>query len=236
MPPSLKRAVMVGVVVLATSCGDDGPGPTSPTLPQTITVSGSGILLNGRSETYAASTTGCSWGSDAPTVVRIDATSGQVTALAAGKATIWCDAQGTRGTKLIEVYPNFQWTWHGTWVMSSCTASGELAESCSGFESGSQMGFKAIWTQNTDRVSGSFSFDREQGTGAGFVGSSYDLLFTGRATFQTSVYDTVWRLRSDRLAEMTGSVSMSITRPGSTGSVVIDGSVVNVLGYPTPSP
>jgi len=105
------------LVCLAVLAGCGGDGPTPPTAPgrfgvTSITVTGSDLLLVGASETFTAAgdtrvITAPRWGSDAPGVATVDPATGRVTAVGTGTATIFVDAYGIRGTKLVRTLPNF---------------------------------------------------------------------------------------------------------------------------------
>jgi hypothetical protein len=76
-----------------------------------------------------------SWSSDSNAVATVEASTGRVTGVANGGVLISVDSGGRRGTKQIRVLPNFQGTWSGSYVVSSCSATGQIAggEPCSTF-------------------------------------------------------------------------------------------------------
>ncbi len=94
-------------------CGSSPAAPTPTTTPgvTSITVTGEDLLLVGKSQAFGATAnTGAPvavrWGSDAPGVASVSP-AGIVTALGTGTATIFADANGVRGTKLVRTVPDF---------------------------------------------------------------------------------------------------------------------------------
>lgn len=63
--------------------------------------------------TTQAVTTGA-WGSEQTTIATVDGSTGRVTVVSSGDATIFVNFEGVRGTKLIAVRPNYQGNWLGS--------------------------------------------------------------------------------------------------------------------------
>lgn len=159
----LRNSSWLVYLALVTACGDDGPSsPTAPS-PTSITVTGSDLLLVGNSDVFTAagntgalSLTAPRWGSDAPTVATVDVGTGRVTAVGTGTATIFVDANGIRGTKLISTLPNFRGEWNGRYELVDCQRNAKPSV-CSWTEDTSNL--RIFLTQNRDIVSsGSFEF------------------------------------------------------------------------------
>ncbi|GMV21761.1 MAG: hypothetical protein AMXMBFR57_17100 [Acidimicrobiia bacterium] len=68
------------------------------------------------------------WGSDAPAVVTVGASTGVVTAVGPGEVTIFVDAQGVRGTRRTLVVPRYNGIWFGQYRVTSCTATGAFID------------------------------------------------------------------------------------------------------------
>jgi len=116
-------AACVGASSLSCSNPDSGGNPVGAgTMPISLSVDGISKLYVEQAVAYTASATlatgatrpatGCTWGTDAPEVLTIDSM-GRVTALMPGIATIWVDAEGLRGTRLLTVKGRLV----GTWVL-----------------------------------------------------------------------------------------------------------------------
>src|SRR5262245_28768234 len=128
--PTTILLVTFGTFISA-ACGGDGGTPAAPTpMVQSVTVaSSSDLIFIGASETFTAtaamssggtqSVTGGTWGTDSPSVASVDST-GRVTGVGSGMATIFVDFQGRRGTKLIRGLPNYQGAWSGSYAITGC--------------------------------------------------------------------------------------------------------------------
>ena len=191
MSTLLKTCWLLGLVV-SVACGDSSPATVTAPSVTTITVAGSELLLADQSEVFTAIansgapvTTGW-WGTDAPTVVAVEAYTGRVTAVGTGTATIFVDLSGVRGTKTIRTLPNFTGYWSGLYEETGCEATGDWAalRVCPDSEYDfwvSQM--KMRLTQDRDTVSGTFALGG--GTEAAIV--SGRVLPDGTLTFTGTV-------------------------------------------------
>jgi hypothetical protein len=174
-----------GLAALALVVGCSG-SPAAPSGPKvtSITVTGADLLLIGKSETFTVTTdvpVAVRWGSDAPGVAVVDPTSGRVSAVGTGTATIYADANGVRGTKLIRTLPDFEGGGSIYYRLAKCEAGG--SRSC--FPT-AEMYLKLV--QNRDSISGSFSmtdwysYDFRNDDVTGSVSSDGWLSFTASAT------------------------------------------------------
>lgn len=184
----MKRRWLV-CLAFAAGCGSGAgvgsPTPITPSL-SSITVTGTDLLLIGTSETFTvAGNTGTLtrplWGSDAPSVATVDPGTGQVTAVGTGTATIFVDANGIRGTKLIRTLPNFAGSWHGLSQETACEASGDFAvlRLCLSPPDYSIDEMRMTLTQNRDSISGGFTLSYGSGDVSGSVSPEGTLTFTG---------------------------------------------------------
>src|SRR5215475_9369199 len=112
----------VGIGLVVSACGSSNPAPAPTPTVQSITINSpntniflgaveqmaaSANLSNGTSQTPTGT-----WGSDNAAVATVNAT-GLVTTVASGRATIFFESNGLRGTKAIRVLPNYGGRWDG---------------------------------------------------------------------------------------------------------------------------
>jgi hypothetical protein len=90
----------------------------------TAQASGTAVRTNGQNQ---AVTNG--WRSDAPAVASVT-DGGLVNGVANGQATIYVVVEGTQGSQLVRVAPNYDGRWMGMQRITSCTATGDLAGFC----------------------------------------------------------------------------------------------------------
>lgn len=222
----------ITVGVLQLGCGKSPTRPSSPSGGGTITVKSSSDLLHlGASETFTAMLTTASgttqtvsvgtWGSDAPTVAQVDG-SGQVTGIASGEATIFVDAQGVRGTKRIRILPNYQGSWIGSYVIESCSSTGQFFRyACSngdGFAINSVFPMALQLTQAGDVVTGNTALGSViSGQFSVAVSPIGDVQITTFGTSSGSQYSQGWSLQSTVAGRITGVLNVVITHtePGS---------------------
>lgn len=193
MPTLLQRCWPLGIA-MAVACGGSSP-PIAPTPSLTnITVNGSDLLLIGQSETFTAlDNTGApvstaSWGTDAPTVVSVEANTGRITAVGTGTATVFADFGGIRGTKTIRTVPDFTGYWSGWSEQTGCEATGDWAALRVCPESEYDFTLSPMTmrlTQDRDTVSGTFRlggrYAPEAAIVSGRVSPDGTLTFTGTA-------------------------------------------------------
>jgi uncharacterized protein YjdB len=86
--------------LVSNSCGSDNAsaGVTVGSSPDAGTISGSTALCTGASDTFTTTGTGGSWSSSAPSVASVNSTTGVVTSVSAGSATISYSATTSCGT------------------------------------------------------------------------------------------------------------------------------------------
>lgn len=204
----LRNSSWLVYLALVTACGDDLPAaPTAPRL-TSITVTGSDLLLVGNSETFiAAGNTGVlaapRWGSDAPTVATVNADTGQVTVVGIGTATIFVDANGLRGTKLIRALPNFAGGWSGRYGVIDCKSTARPSF-CSERSAKDTYTLSMSFTQNRDPVSGSFDFDAAYGV-SGTVSPDGILSLTASPGYTLFGHLDKFRFESAQPGQLTGT-------------------------------
>jgi hypothetical protein len=186
------------------SCVDKGSVlPPSPIV-SSVTISSSTDLLKVRETmTFTATATlsdGSSaavtdWRCDTPAVATVEATTGNVTGVGAGSATVVATHGGVSASKTVRVVPDFGGMWKGEFNMTSCSTSGDWAtqkvlDRCNTYTSVGPAQFE--FDQNRELVTGRvgygiFMFNEWGGHGvhnasgpvAGTIDASGHLKLTG---------------------------------------------------------
>jgi hypothetical protein len=184
----------------------------------------------GATETFTASATlsdgstravtGGVWGGDAPFVASVEAGTGRVTGVGSGMVTIFVDAEGRRGTKLVRGLPNYQGTWSGSYFVTSCSQTGAFAltDVCRDtFAVNRVLPMSMINTQSRDAVNGQFSLGTIAGSGTGPVQTNGELSFAGTARSGDLSVDTAWSMQSSQAGRITGSAGFIMRFAGLSG-------------------
>ena len=244
------RGVLAGCLLLAVGCGD-GDSPTAPSATPTptgvaVTHSAESTIFIGNEVEFEATVTlsdgstdaasEVTWTSDAPAVAVVS-TSGLVTAVAAGEATISAEVAGDRGGYLrIRVYPEFQGSWAGRGILTACRATGDSLWSvlCAGFLEGDpaeRRGEATLeLTQSEAEVGGvvDLGADRRLEIRSGEISTDGTLRLTFDATtfaIEGAALDVEvvsWETRADTPGSMTGGFQFAYSWELSTGSAVLD--------------
>ena len=241
----IGRLCVVSAFVLLSSCGG-GKSPTTPTVTVTsITVtSSSGFLMVGQSETFTATlnmsngttqalSTGGTWGTDAPTVATVVATTGAVTSIRSGDVTIFVDAQGVRGTKRITIMPNYAGIWGGTYVVNNCTQTGQWPAVINGcgtvFTIGATLPVAFNLTQNGGTITG------QTAIGTNISGQfSTTAIANGALSFNATYLSgtfslaQAWQLNQAVAGQLTGSAVQTWTDSQLPGQMVVTTTLVSV--------
>jgi len=246
--PYLGIVVVCGACAALSACGSS-KSPAAPAAPTTtgisVTFPAGGTIYIGATaqlqvnETLSDGTTRAgiaTWSSDAPTVATVSATTGMVTAVAAGEATITADANARRGTLRIRVYPNFNGTWVGTEASVSCDDSGVFEGLCSDpafYTTGELYRHDSRHTQTDAAVT--TTVDGGGGviaSGTATVSTAGELqLPTTRALPEDPVIKIDvenLRFRSDVPSRLTGTYGFRLTSPGIAGFVLVGMRLENV--------
>ncbi len=233
----MRRVVIVAVALaVAAACNkSSGKSPVAPT-PQvtSIAVNGPDRVFLGRTGAYSATMTGgseaCSWGGDAPAIGSISP-AGVLTGLGNGSITIWCDAAGLRGTKLVQVIANYAGGWIGTYRIVGCSASGDFASQrfCDEFPNDRVLPLSGAFTQSGVTVTGSFSLGQITAAPATTIvtpDGAMTLNLVHEGTGAVGIRSE-WRVRQDQDGKMTGHVASTWTIGGFVGSGIIHGELFN---------
>jgi hypothetical protein len=232
----LAAVVVVCAAAFAGACSKGGGGSPAAPSPQvtSITVSGPDLVFLGRTGSYTAAMTGgsagCSWGGDAPHIGTMTA-GGQLSGLGNGRVTIWCDAAGARGTKLVQVAATYGGTWIGSYRVTGCSERGDLAEVeiCADFQNNRVLPLSGSFTQSNLNATGAFALGQITAPpGSASVGA--DGTMTISLTHEGTGVITIrseWRVRQDQDGRITGGVTITFTALGLVGSAVVEAEVFN---------
>jgi hypothetical protein len=187
----------------------------------------------GRTASYSAAMTGgsaaCSWGDDAPQVGTISS-SGVLTGVGNGKVTIWCDAAGVRGRKLIQVLASYAGWWIGSYRVTGCTETGDLQGLwCDGFSVDRVLPLSGSFTQTGTSASGAFALG--QITAAPVTASigedgTLHLAETHDGTGVIAIRSQ-WELHQAQDGKITGHVTIIVTATGLVGTATVEGDIFN---------
>lgn len=243
LTPWLGAAVVCAS--LASACG------SSNSLSNQLSPSG-GVSLSGLTLTFSTPTVGSSvqavatatfsnggttpvasgFGTDTPGVATVSSTGG-ITGVAIGDVTIFVDYQGMRASKRVRVLPGYGGTFGGTYVVSSCVATGDFVSTnpddnfCTGITNGLVLSFAMQSTQSADLTSltGLFALSPTSiGSGSGTVSSAGVLTYSGGLAFPGDTTRVDFRnfiATSPAPGRISGSFEMLWTDPTLTGSGVI---------------
>jgi len=255
----MRRVVVLLLVWFVASCGENGNGGGSPTRSSEIVMSVSvlypaggpifigntvqfqaqEILSDGTTRLSASAT----WGSDNPAVATVSPT-GQVTAIAAGEATIFAGVN-PRGIRLIRVLPNFAGTWAGNELVVACEATGVFSaiDGCDDpdlFPVGTVFRHDSTLTQMEAAVTAAVDAgDGHIATASGTISVGGELALSPApflpADPDFDVQLENWKSRSDVPSRMTGGYDFVLTIPGVPGSLRVGLALENVLRSASPA-
>jgi Bacterial Ig-like domain (group 2) len=238
----LRRVIVVSACLLGATCG----GSHGPTAPTTATISSLAVsspnstIFIGATEQLTATATlsngstatpAGTWGSDAPAVATVSASSGLVMGVGAGEATIYFDNMGRRATKVVRVLPNYAGIWSGLYVVTSCTRSGGFMDTgfCPGGIPGKPMTIRYTFNfrQDGDVVSGSLD-PSDTATADGAVSTSGTLVISARIPEPNGMDfrdDRTWQLNVSPAGDLTGTVASVITSSRLSGQTSFNGTI-----------
>jgi hypothetical protein len=235
----VKRIVATLVLgVTLPACGgssNPAPTPTPTNFTVGVTSPDSMVYFTATEQMTAVASDGRvltgTWTTDNPAVATVSPT-GLVTPTGAGQSTvIFTASTGQTGSKLLRALPNLNGTFAGQYAVTSCTQSGQVANSnlCGIFAIGSQPSYTFNWTQSVDVLSGRFflgttEFDNITSTidlGGNFAFESH------AAGTGTSLIDATWNAFSYHPNTLGGNLTSIWTATGLTGQANINGLIVN---------
>lgn len=235
------RSVLLSTPLLfaAAACGEGsdrpGSGLTPGPVPTNVTLTPATDLIKiGATERFSAQvmlsdgTTRAAvspvWGSDAVPVAPVDS-SGTVRGERAGLATVYADAEGMRGTRLLRVVPDYQGNWAGPYRIETCTDAGAFRGVCDEIEAGALAPISLRLTQTRDTVSGTVALGGLLGDATGTIQTGGQLQVSGSVPFEEegikgAIRVTDWN-SSLRGAEITGTFRQVLTAQGYSGEVAL---------------
>ena len=251
------RALLAAACLLALSCGGDSDGPSAPSPVTTSSLSVTypedhGTIYIGDEVQFQATTsssgsgaqaaTNATWESDAPGVATVSS-SGLVTAVSAGEATISADVPGGgRGSRRIRVFPEFHGHWEGDLNVTGITLPPDWQElgeeDCNGLpDCASWIPLTADFTQDGATVTGSITSTFTAPPNYEWTVQSGTISIDGRLTLTSDEIafrlpdDTVeirarlmsWESRADTPGVMTGTAAVQYSSDALSGNAVLEG-------------
>lgn len=193
-------------------------------------ISSSNMLYIGASETFTAVATmtdGSSkaviegvWSEDNPGVAMVEAATGQVTIVGSGMVNIFVDYAGQQGSKSIRGLPNYQGTWSGSYIFTSCNATGDflLIDFCSIAPLGELLPIELNLIQIDDRVEGRFLLGDMGAETNGPIQTDGRLLLTGAIQEDTITIEVAMLFQSAVPGQITGHMSHRWRMTGLSGT------------------
>jgi hypothetical protein len=245
----VRGLALVSCLMVMVGCGGDNPAatptPVAPTASR-LTVSGGTNVYIGQTLQLTSSLTlsdgttqtpTCTWAGDNPSVATIDASSGLVSGQGSGEESVWCDASGLRGAKLLRGLPNYGGTWSGDYTVTSCTQTGDvaLANFCGSYTPGSTAPYRWDLAQVGDLVSGTFTLGALQFTTiTASVPLGGNITFTSRNVSDASTLTVTWQANIPRPNTLVASLAETLTSAGLSGQAVVSGTVTTMTRTASP--
>jgi len=197
--------------------------PPSSYFTITVTIANENVFLGTTVPITATASDGRllvgTWQSDNPAVATVSST-GLVTAVSSGLATIFLVAEGRQGGKTIRSLPNFAGTFTGSYRVDGCTQTGAVAAQnvCANAQPGTLIPFQFVLSQTGPVLSGNVFI-----LGISAVpGSSAEISANGDVTFSGNgiapggfTVFTTWRLSQRTIAGgISGTIAQRWTAPG----------------------
>jgi hypothetical protein len=226
----LSLLASLGLLSALVACGGGGsPVKGTATVADVTITPGDDFVLIGESLQFTATvrfSDGTSqsqpgtWGSDTPTVAVVDST-GAVTGVTWGKATIYVDIQGHRGTRLLTVMPNYKGQWHGFIILDACRQNGAFRDNgfCDVAPAGSGDTITLDVTQARTSLSGTIDLGGYSGSVTGSVlddGSTTLASTISAEGLVLTIQD--WSVRSAQPGVLTGTFTLRWSVPGVDGA------------------
>ena len=173
IPTRISIALLFSIPIVVASCGDN---PVRPQEMVTVTwPTGTTLFIGNTAQLQARSgandiTNNAAWSSDNTNVATVDS-NGLVTARGPGEASIIAQSGEQQGVLKLRVFPNFDGTWRGIEVITSCTATGTFEGFCSipEFSVGDQFAHSSTFRQNQAAVDA--TIDTGDGTSVSTTGT-----------------------------------------------------------------
>ena len=215
----------------------DIPAVISPTVQSITVISSSDLLHIGISETFTATATmsdgssnavvGGVWSEDNSSVATVEATTGQVTIVGSGTVNIFVNYEGKQGSKAIRGLPNYQGTWSGSYVITSCNATGDFAamDFCSFLPVGIELIIELNLIQDEDRVEGRFLLGDLGADTNGPIQTDGQLLLSGAVQEGTSTIEVAMLLQSTTPGQIFGRLNQLWRATEMTGDARLEANI-----------
>jgi hypothetical protein len=242
-----RLPAVAGLALLALIACDGNKSPTSPNGGNRVVTGvaltpGTDFLKIGESATFAMEATysdgtrepmtAVTWGCDNPAVANI--TSGRVTAVGSGRATVFGDCPHGRATRLLRITPDYDGEWAGQYRWRSCRASGELEREriCAEMPVGMEAPIALQASQDRDRIAGKLHLGELSGDVTGEIDVPGNLRLNGNLRFdEDGIVINIALQEWDSLVNedrMTGAFRLVWTVVGVPGEMVIDCEITSV--------
>jgi hypothetical protein len=238
MKPTLVLAAAILAVTVA--CGDSPTDPTQTTITVSLASSGAPIFI-GNSEVFtvsatqnvngqAVAVTSATWSSDAPNVATVDST-GRVTGVDSGSATISVEFQARKATKMVRVLPNYGGNWTGSYTVTNCTQTEEFETmpfcGSGGIQIGDILPLSLQFTQAVDILSGTTGLSLLVSDPIGPIAIPGNGQPTVVAVFHSDPVqiDVTWSLSMITAGHVEGTVAQTWTAAGMNGSGTVSGTL-----------
>jgi hypothetical protein len=230
----MNRPLIAVLLTSVAACGSDTPGAgPSQSTTTAITVTVPGPLRMGQTAQATATETlsdgqtrpiTSGFSSDAAAVAAVTS-SGLVTGIANGRATISAVAGGRQGQQGLRVVPDYQGRWSGGLRVTSCTQTGIFADFdfCDDSPNGTTYHHAVSLSQSGEQMTAVVDY----GPPYVFPGIAAPIREDGTSAFTPSVsasesgitltVDAAYTVNSARLGELTGTVNEVWRIPGFTG-------------------
>ena len=230
------RGVCAGIALLlvVSACNGSSSSPAANDFSIAVTSPNSNVFL-GASEQMTATASDArvlagTWGTDNAAAVTVTA-SGVATAVSSGQANIFFIADGRQGTKLIRALPNLAGSFTGNYLITSCTATGQMeaADVCSRAPQGSLVPYTFNLSQTGPVLTGRvliLGIDPIP-LFATTIGVAGDVSVNGTVTAPGGfTVNTTWQISQKTPGVTTGTIAQVWTAPGFlTGQTNITGSI-----------
>jgi len=202
-------------------------------------ISSSDLLYIGISETFTAMATMSDgstkavidgvWSVDNPNVALVATTTGEVMIVGSGMVNIFVDYAGQQGSKSIRGLPNYQGTWSGNYIFTSCSATEDhlLGDFCGEMEPllHQLLPVELNLIQVDDRVEGHVLFYEMSLETLGPIQTDGRLLLTGTAYEVFGTIEVAMIFQSAVPGQITGHLSHRIRITGLSGHGQFDGDI-----------
>ena len=237
MSKAICICVLLSFLLFIPACKSNqssAPQTPAPTAQAITVIASSNMLYIGASETFTATAqmsdgttkavTGGVWGGDNPNVATVQS-SGNVTIVGSGMVSIYVDYQGRRGSIVIRGLPNYQGTWSGSYIITSCTNTGDWKGWCKEFPNNRVFPTNLNLTQDEDRVDGRCFLGTLAGDTSGPVQVDGQLMLTGAIYEGVFTCEVAWNLQSATPGRITGALSQYWRGTGYSGNAYMTANI-----------